>query len=160
LTKLARAIIARIDGVFDDPDLVAFGPLGDTLEDVKRFAEETLRTPATVPGDALAKAVEESLFQSSPPGVQAFLRENREAFASYIAKGYSNSDAPAALQPFTVVFYRDGDYGVDTYVEQVEAADQFAAFEAAVEQAIKLYKLPQRFRDGATEIITFKGHQL
>lgn len=36
-----KAIVARIDGVFDCPELEAFGPLSiDTMADVKRIAEQ------------------------------------------------------------------------------------------------------------------------
>ena len=38
-----RAIIARIDGVFDDPDLLAFGPLHiDKMVDVKEISNAAL----------------------------------------------------------------------------------------------------------------------
>lgn len=34
-----RAIVARIQGEWDQPDLVSFGPLGDTQDDVLRIAQ-------------------------------------------------------------------------------------------------------------------------
>ncbi len=42
MDRALKAIHARVDGVFDDPDLMSFGPLHDNLRaDVKRIAEST-----------------------------------------------------------------------------------------------------------------------
>lgn len=38
-----RAIIARLDGVYDHPDLMEFGPLGDGDDDVKELCNRTLK---------------------------------------------------------------------------------------------------------------------
>lgn len=40
--RLARAILARLDGVFDDPDLLSFGALSDTDTDIRRFCGEVI----------------------------------------------------------------------------------------------------------------------
>lgn len=34
-----RAIVARIQGEWDQPDLVSFGPLADTQDDILRIAQ-------------------------------------------------------------------------------------------------------------------------
>jgi len=42
--RALRAILARIDGVYDDPDLMSMGPLHtDRGADVRHFAEEALK---------------------------------------------------------------------------------------------------------------------
>lgn len=38
-----EAIRARLDGEFDNRRLKRFGPLGNTLDDVRRFIDETIR---------------------------------------------------------------------------------------------------------------------
>lgn len=38
-----RAILARLDGVFDDRHLAAYGPLCTTTDDVRRIASDALR---------------------------------------------------------------------------------------------------------------------
>ena len=43
-----KAIIARLNGVFDDPDLIAFGALGDTASDVLAIAERGDVTPPAI----------------------------------------------------------------------------------------------------------------
>lgn len=46
LRSVLRAVRARINGVFDDPDLLAMGPLGRGFDDINAFI-------ATVEIDAL-----------------------------------------------------------------------------------------------------------
>lgn len=44
--KALRAIVARINGVWDDPDLKAFGLIGDdTLSDCLAIAQQALAAP-------------------------------------------------------------------------------------------------------------------
>lgn len=40
--RALRAIVARVDGDFDNLDLMGYGPLTNTLDDVKRIAMMTL----------------------------------------------------------------------------------------------------------------------
>ena len=47
--RLARAIIARLDGVFDDPDLLSFGALCDTDSDIRRFCAEAIEAEPPAP---------------------------------------------------------------------------------------------------------------
>ncbi len=69
-------------------------------------------------------------------------------------------------QPYTVVFYVDGDYGVETFVEEVMAKEVGTAFEKAVKKARKDggtssgRSLSRNDWDNATEISTFHGHDL
>lgn len=40
--RALRAILARVDGVWDDKDLVSFGPMETFVEDIKRIAKSGL----------------------------------------------------------------------------------------------------------------------
>jgi hypothetical protein len=67
-------------------------------------------------------------------------------------------------KPYTVIFYIDGDYSVETFVQHVMANDAGHAFDVAVWQAKRDggtssgRTLPEWEYDNATEIATFDGH--
>lgn len=68
------------------------------------------------------------------------------------------------MKPYTVIFYIDGDYGVDTFVQRVYASDHIAAFENALVEAQESggsssgRSIPSHAWEHATEIATFAGH--
>lgn len=68
------------------------------------------------------------------------------------------------MRDFTVIFYVDGNHGVETYVEHVSVPSKMEAFNAAVAQAIgggtssSGYSLDEDEFEHATEIATFDGH--
>lgn len=67
-------------------------------------------------------------------------------------------------QPFTVIFYIDGDRAVETFTEHVLAADPSDAWDVAKAQALESgasssgYSLSEDDFEGATEIMTIAGH--
>lgn len=60
------------------------------------------------------------------------------------------------MRPYTVIFYVDGDYSVQTYVEHVHADSAALAWDKAVEAARD--RGIGRYLEHATEIITLLGH--
>jgi len=56
-----EAIRARLDGVFDDPQLIRLGPLGDTTDDIRRIVASVPAAPTTTPAQPLVDVV------ASPP---------------------------------------------------------------------------------------------
>lgn len=72
----------------------------------------------------------------------------------------------AGDQPFTVVFFVDGDHGVEYFSEEVLASSPTSAFDLAVEKAKKAgysttgHGLREHEWENATEIATFSGHSL
>lgn len=66
------------------------------------------------------------------------------------------------MKPYTVIFYIDGDYAVQTFVEHVTASDAGAAWNVAVDQAKAEQRgwggIASREFDNATEITTLDGH--
>lgn len=75
----------------------------------------------------------------------------------------ANAECQAKTNPYTVIFYVDGDYAVETFVERVKAANPSAAFDAAVQQAIGHRRtstgrsLSESDYKAATEIAIFEG---
>lgn len=67
-----------------------------------------------------------------------------------------------ALKSFTVIFYVDSDYGVENFVEHVNATDGADAFDRAVKRAKRDGGTSSgrtvRNWDDATEIVTYAGH--
>jgi hypothetical protein len=67
-------------------------------------------------------------------------------------------------KPYTVIFYVDGDYHVETFVEHVTADNSHDAFRAATKQAREHgctssgRGLPANAYHAATEIVTYAGH--
>lgn len=63
---------------------------------------------------------------------------------------------------YTVVWFFDGDSGVDTYVTHVTSPNKGDAFERAVEKEIREGGMDgdsaSDLRNGGTEIITFPGY--
>lgn len=70
----------------------------------------------------------------------------------------------AKISPYTVIFYVDGDYAVETFVERVKAANPSSAFDAAVQQAIDHRRtstgrsLSESDYKDAIEIAIFEGN--
>lgn len=68
------------------------------------------------------------------------------------------------MKPYTVIFYIDADYAVETFVEHVMATSPSEAFDVAVAQAKEDggtssgRSLSSDSYDLATEIVTFDGH--
>ncbi len=66
------------------------------------------------------------------------------------------------LKSFTVLFFIDGDYGVETFAEHVNATDGSDAFDKAVRKAKRdgatSSGRPVRDWSAATEIVTYAGH--
>lgn len=68
------------------------------------------------------------------------------------------------MKPFTVIFYIDGEYSVETFVQRVHAESSIAAWDIAVKEAKKEgatssgRPLHSYEWNDATEIVTFDGH--
>lgn len=75
-------------------------------------------------------------------------------------------EADPAGDPFTVVFHIDGDYGVETFVQEVFAHDPSSAYDLGVEKAEEDggtssgRTLTSTDWDNASEIGVFVGHGL
>ena len=68
------------------------------------------------------------------------------------------------MKPYTVIFYIDAEYAVETFVEHVTAASPSEAFDVAVAQVkedggtTSGRSLSEDAYELATEIVTFDGH--
>jgi len=63
------------------------------------------------------------------------------------------------MKPYTVIFFIDGDYAVEHFVERVWASSPGAAFDNALVEAQEKYShVPSHSWRDATEVATFAGH--
>jgi hypothetical protein len=87
-----------------------------------------------------------------------------EGISVKVATDIVASSMVRQFMPFTVIFFVDGDHGVESFVQQVQALRSGDAFELAVEAAQEIgaadsgRTLSDSEWGAATEIITFNGH--
>lgn len=91
MSRLARAILARLDGVFDDPDLLSFGALSDTDMDIRRFCAETLADAPPVPSRHAEQARTRSLVIRYKDGGFIRYSETRKGWRGATASGIACS---------------------------------------------------------------------
>lgn len=181
-----KAAFPRIEGdddafasfrsIFVDPDNTVFGGylqkdgrfVGDEAPDITAIALLVQKTcPSLLPFVMEWSEITDKDVPSGFGGGFYVITANEliGGGTSYLAKQIVGG-LKAEAQPYTVVFFVDAEYHVERFVEEVTAPDPMTAFDLAVAQARAsgATSTGHSVRDhewaSATEIATFKGHNL